>query len=581
MTIDELIQKIENSFSKKEYNRFITQINFPKFKNFSEGLSIDILFPISVITGSNGGGKSSILHAIWGMPQGYSTSRFWFSTHVDHIKEQNKYWYKHYIQEIDMYAECRKISGNKRHGYWEPARPVQSEGMAKIPSDLSTQQLKYISSSKDRWNQVDKKPLYINTKAESNAFERIFYDIDTDLEKRQKDFIKSSKNLAQIIDENLTKFMYYKINRLFKNKSISMGSLNIINDILGKKYKSAQFVKHDLYGKLKASSVIFEIENQRYSECFAGSGELAVVNIVLALENINQHDMILLDEPETSLHPGAQRKLLQYLLKICHEKKAQIFMATHSHIFVDLLPEKALIVLDQDNDKVIVRKNPTKVSAFYTLGLPPSNKITLLAEDTLLASFVEISLSLLPPESKRLVNVESATVGASEMLSNQVKAYALAKSKVIMIIDGDMSDLKNIFNIDINDISRKKEEEYIDKLEKMNISVGKGGLFFKEWCNWCANNVLFIKVVCPEKILIKLLDPQNQHLSDDNYSNQKWKELLKYKLRKMGIENNPKSQTALLKLKLHELPDKDNFIKEFIDIEDLHNKITRISRNAS
>ncbi|MDX3775797.1 ATP-binding protein, partial [Chromatiaceae bacterium AAb-1] len=137
MSIRDLINNIKADFESKKFDKFIHEINFPKFKNFMPGAKICFRFPISVIVGPNGGGKSSILHAMWGMPQGYSTSRFWFSTPVDPIEstrgEQNRYWYTHYIKSVDRVVQCRKIAGNKRNGYWEPSRPNQSEGMDKMP----------------------------------------------------------------------------------------------------------------------------------------------------------------------------------------------------------------------------------------------------------------------------------------------------------------------------------------------------------------------------------------------------------------------------------------------------------------
>ena len=42
---------------------------------------------MTVLIGKNGSGKSSTLHALFGAPQGYTCSDFWFSTDVDPIAE--------------------------------------------------------------------------------------------------------------------------------------------------------------------------------------------------------------------------------------------------------------------------------------------------------------------------------------------------------------------------------------------------------------------------------------------------------------------------------------------------------------
>lgn len=73
--IDELVSNIEKKFRDKEFDKFIHEINFPKFKSFAPNTKLGLNFPVTVLVGPNGGGKSSVLHAAWGMPLGSSTSR--------------------------------------------------------------------------------------------------------------------------------------------------------------------------------------------------------------------------------------------------------------------------------------------------------------------------------------------------------------------------------------------------------------------------------------------------------------------------------------------------------------------------
>lgn len=94
--------------------------------------------------------------------------------------------------------------------------------------------------------------------------------------------------------------MYYGVERVADNRLVTPVQLENINKILQKDYKSARYISHKLYDKEAFSpSVIFETSARSYSECFAGSGELAVVNYVLALEGLKKYDLLLLDEPET------------------------------------------------------------------------------------------------------------------------------------------------------------------------------------------------------------------------------------------------------------------------------------------
>lgn len=551
MTLKEIIKRVATDFGNNEFDKFIHEVHFPKFKNFAPNSKVEFRFPITVVVGPNGGGKSSILHAVWGMPQGYSTSRFWFSTPVDPIDsstgEQNRYWYAHYIKSIDRQVQCRKISGNKRNGYWEPSRPHQGEGMDKMPAS-NAKIAPFMSGSGDRWNQVARTPVYINSKAESSAFERFFYysAIDT-LEDKQDYFLRYSKKLRDAIDQNLSSLSYYTVERLFENYLIPQNLLDEINKILHKNYKSARYLVHNLYGKIRSPSVIFETSKRNYSECFAGSGELAVVNTVLALDKIGTNDLVLLDEPETSLHPGAQRRFLEYLLKVVNDKKVQVVVSTHSPTFVDLLPEEALVVLDETPEGVVARQKPTKVGAFHRLGQPSPNKILILAEDPLLSAFVEFAGAKLPPELRPLIEVEPATVGASEMLSNQVKAYSLAQSKVVLVLDGDQKKVKDIYDFDPENTTTKQKQILISQLKALNVSLVGGDDFFEEWADWCKKHVILIDQVCAEQVLLMCLNPSHPALTNEKSTNRKFKSAVRSEMQSRSLDVDPNTLSSTLK----------------------------------
>ena len=60
---------------------------------------------------------------------------------------------------------------------------------------------------------------------------------------------------------------------------------------------------------------------------------MSLLFIVDALYDSQQNDVIVIDEPELSLHPAYQRRLLQVLADYASDR--QIIYATHSPYFVD------------------------------------------------------------------------------------------------------------------------------------------------------------------------------------------------------------------------------------------------------
>lgn len=65
----------------------------------------------------------------------------------------------------------------------------------------------------------------------------------------------------------------------------------------------------------------------------AGEGIISIFTIVDTLYDSEPNDVIVIDEPELSLHPSLQRKLCKLLLK--YSKDRQIIISTHSPFFID------------------------------------------------------------------------------------------------------------------------------------------------------------------------------------------------------------------------------------------------------
>lgn len=91
-------------FRMKERNifqKYIDFIHFPFYRNMEVNTRINFVYPLTVIVGQNGCGKSSLLHAIYGMPQKYTPYKFWFDTKVDPIeyyndeKKRHSFWYQY------------------------------------------------------------------------------------------------------------------------------------------------------------------------------------------------------------------------------------------------------------------------------------------------------------------------------------------------------------------------------------------------------------------------------------------------------------------------------------------------------
>ena len=263
---------------------------------------------------------------------------------------------------------------------------------------------------------------------------------------------------------------------------------------------------------------------------------------------------MLLDEPETSLHPGAQVKLIEYLLRVVKDKKIQVLISTHSPTFVEKLPLESLIVLDENDQGTIVRNNITKATAFDRLGQYGTNKILLLTEDELCKALVERSVDHIAPEFAKLVVVEAANVGASEMLSNQTKAYIQSDSKVIMILDGDQRPVEEMFLQKPAQLSLLQKEELIRQLKDLGVSISyPAEKNIDVWMDWCANHVVLIEETCPEQVLLKLLKNNHPMLSSAEATNSKFKDAVRKQLYRTRDKLDSSAQYNILRYELGRL----------------------------
>lgn len=83
------------------------------------------------------------------------------------------------------------------------------------------------------------------------------------------------------------------------------------------------------------------------------SGEFAMLSTILSISAAaanEQHTLVLLDEPELSLHPNWQMTIIDYLDKALANQSCHLLIATHSHLLVSDLPNDRSQVIQMEKD---------------------------------------------------------------------------------------------------------------------------------------------------------------------------------------------------------------------------------------
>jgi hypothetical protein len=120
-----------------------------------------------------------------------------------------------------------------------------------------------------------------------------------------------------------------------------------------------------------------------------GAGEQKVINLVRSLEAMPVRSLILLEEPEITLHSDAQRGLAWYLMSLARRKGHQIIVATHSAELFETLPPEARVLLARRTGAVDVIPRPPYIAAARELArVAYANRDLILVEDAVGQAFL-------------------------------------------------------------------------------------------------------------------------------------------------------------------------------------------------
>lgn len=553
-TLSEEISHLERNRGKyfRVFPGFITHIRFPRYKNMADGARIDFSFPITALVGSNGSGKTSVLNALFGAPARYSTAQFWFSTKVDPIVEgdgsPNRFIYGYFHTAYKEIVETRKARVRKtRRGrpdpnYWEPTKETAGDGMSEGTVPAGTV---FKGRSKDRWNPVIREVLYINFRKELSAFDKYFYfgkdpalhtpspaakaaaakkvaakgaASSRRIASKMDQVRRDADWLARVIATGDTSVLYRGRKIASENRMLHKEELEMVSLILGRKYEEARWIKHCLFKGDGGLSIVFKTPHSRYSEAFAGSGEVAVASCVVQVLKAERGTLVLLDEPEVSLHPGAQERLLAFLAQRARTHQLQVVFSTHSPHLVTALPEDAIKTFHQlDNSgRFAVIQSTHPYAAFRRLGAVGGGRIRVMVEDRLAKSVVEQALLTFQDAAERDVfSVEFPSGGADAILTYQVPVLISAPGHTLVLLDGDKRPAKPFIDPDTIPVAEDGALEQMIKeatgvRPELTIDGGALGANLlqraqaqRKYLAWIRKNVDFIPTQCPEELVLR------------------------------------------------------------------------------
>jgi len=426
--IVKLISDVGILYNKGIIKNRLAQVKIYNFRKFAKNSELNFTFPLTVIVGKNGSGKTTVMKAIKLLSGKQIPQNEFFETVIDDGGFYNA--------DISYLLDGKLLQYKRlRQNEWS------KDG--EIPANLNV--------------------TYIQTKTMVGAIDKSFLydDIGKSIERTQKvDYvIKQSRKIMQNPRSNSERKQRH---------FLSISAVQTVNLILQGNIQSIEVIRHKYYSGTWGTSVIFN-DGEQYSEYNAGSGEFVIASMVDRIEQIPSEGILLLDEPEISLHPGAQKRLICYILEVIKKKKIQVIVTTHSTSIVENLPRSAIKCFRKmENDIIVIEEQVFFQNAFLELGSDIIDKKHVIVEDDMAKIIID---RILKEEGlDKLLHVEFYPGGASNIKKYTILTYS--KTKIhdrYIIFDGDQKqdeipDLSTMPEVD-------KTEKYLKDIFKKAVGI--------------------------------------------------------------------------------------------------------------
>ena len=292
-----------------------------------------------VLAGSNGSGKTRVLESI-----------------LQYFQDHIQYNYRGNSNKIEIYFEekekiCRNNVGDEMELY---------EGLKSFS-----------------YHEIDnpRNEKHIKIKKELNILPKIIY-VPTEINFQKMNTASTTLvqeyNFINIVNTNLIKdipsYIATKmISAMLKNKNEKVGDVqkkvfNEINEIF--ENLSIDVKVEDISQDGRNITLFTNSSGDEFDINELSSGEKQLFLRTLAIKMLNpENSIILIDEPELSLHPKWQQRIVDVYRKI--GKNNQVIIATHSPHILGSVKKENIMLLDKDGEGKIVIKTGDELYDSY------------------------------------------------------------------------------------------------------------------------------------------------------------------------------------------------------------------------
>ncbi len=251
------------------------------------------------------------------------------------------------------------------------------------------------------------------------------------------------RTLANLTDPSAVRSVLQLGRKPVETETLDPDLLIFAHRILPWRYRNLTLVSG------RTSDLLFaEIEGSgetRYSEFHMSSGERSILRISKDVSRL-RNALVLIDELDTGLHPYTQQQAMLELQRSALRQGLQIIVASHSPVILDSVPPEARIFLDRDQVTGQVRRVAAWRDIFQkALYGTSQDQLSILCEDAVAEGVIRGVLDVLNVELELLHGdvVIGRNTGRDEFPGH---VRTLAKfnklSSFILVLDGDSRALE-------------------------------------------------------------------------------------------------------------------------------------------
>jgi energy-coupling factor transporter ATP-binding protein EcfA2 len=139
-----------------------------------------------------------------------------------------------------------------------------------------------------------------------------------------------------------------------------------------------------------------------YSGFNMGSGEDVMCQLARIVHRLPQSSLLIIEEIEVGLHPAAQRNLMRQLLDLCWEKRLQVICSSHSQTVLECVPTEARVLMVRHGSTLQPRYAVSVGEAISDMTMLPVSELVVYVEDELARNLL---LRALPASIRQRVRV--------------------------------------------------------------------------------------------------------------------------------------------------------------------------------